>query len=132
VSSLVQRLGIRPARPEIPVESLSGGNQQKVIVGRWLRMEPRVLLLDEPTQGVDIAAKADIHRLVDEAATAGSAVLVSSSDEVELARLCHRVLVMRDGVIVREFRRPAMTSAQIAQESLGVEHATNTMKEVPA
>ena len=131
VRGLVSRLGVRPARSDIPIESLSGGNQQKVVVGRWLRMDPTVLLLDEPTQGVDIAAKADIHRLIDEAALAGSAVLVSSSDEVELARLCHRVLVIRDGAVVREFRRPVITSAQIAQESLGVEPADQT-KEVIA
>ena len=93
---------MRPRNTEFNMAQLSGGNQQKVVMARWLRKEPKVLLLDEPTQGVDVGAKADIHRLIDEAATAGTAVLVISTDHEELVRLCHRVLVLRKGRVVDE------------------------------
>jgi len=102
VNVWLERLDVRPRNCEFAMSDLSGGNQQKVVICRWLRMEPKVLILDEPTQGVDVGAKADIHRLVDEAAEAGTAVLVASTDHEELVRLCHRVLVVRRGRVVDE------------------------------
>jgi ribose transport system ATP-binding protein len=119
----IMQLAIRAPSAEAPVESLSGGNQQKVVLGKWLRVRPRVLLLDEPTQGVDIAATAEVHQLVDEAARQGAAVLVCSSDEDELERLSDRVVVLRSGRIVAEFRRPSITAQRLAQECLGLEPA---------
>lgn len=86
-------------------ETLSGGNQQKVLLGRWLASDPKVIILDEPTQGIDIAAKAEVHKLVSELAEAGMAVLMISSDLGELVALCDRTLVMRHGVVVTEFDR---------------------------
>ena len=86
-----------------PVGRLSGGNQQKVVIGRWLKRMPRVLILDEPTRGVDIGARAEIHRMIRELAGKGMAVLVVSSEPDELPELCDRVLVMAEGRIVREF-----------------------------
>jgi ribose transport system ATP-binding protein len=84
------------------LSSFSGGNQQKILLGKWLRLTPKVLLLDEPTQGVDIAAKAEIHRLIAAAAREGAAVLVASTDIEELGTLCSRVLILRQGRIAEE------------------------------
>ena len=112
------QLGVRAPNIATSVESLSGGNQQKVALGKWLRLAPRVLLLEEPTQGVDVAAKAELHLLIDHAAAAGTAVVVCSSDEDELERLCDRVVVLRRGRAAAHLRRPNLTSTLIAAESL--------------
>ena len=85
------------ASAETPVGQLSGGNQQKVVIGRWLQSKPKVLILDEPTRGVDVGARAEIHRLIRELASGGMAVLVISSEPDELPDLCDRVLVMAEG-----------------------------------
>ncbi|MET0999222.1 MAG: sugar ABC transporter ATP-binding protein [Marmoricola sp.] len=114
------RLGVKAAGPDAVMTSLSGGNQQKVVLGKWLKTNPTVLLLDEPTQGVDVAAKADVHRLIDEAAAQGTAVLVCSSDEVELVRLCSRVVVLDHGRVSAELTGSAITRAAITRASLGV------------
>ena len=84
------------------ISALSGGNQQKVLFGRSLRLDPTVLVLDEPTRGVDVGAKDEIHNLIDRAADTGTAVLVASTDTDELVRVAHRVVVMRDGRIAAE------------------------------
>jgi ABC-type sugar transport system ATPase subunit len=102
---LAEQLDIRPRRIELPTESLSGGNQQKVVLGKWLATEPSVLMLDEPTQGVDIGAKAEIHRLIDELVAQGHGVLLISSDLAELVGMADRLLVMRRGRIVRTLER---------------------------
>lgn len=93
----IDRLAIKTSGTEALIGSLSGGNQQKVMFGKALRLSPKALLLDEPTQGIDIGAKEQIHRLVDAAAAEGVAVLVASTDTDELVRLCHRVVVLTDG-----------------------------------
>jgi ribose transport system ATP-binding protein len=115
----IARLGIRTQSPEQPVEALSGGNQQKVVLGKWLSVQPVVLLLDEPTQGVDVGAQNEIHRQIQAAADGGAAVLVCSSDEGELSQLCDRVLVLYDGRIVDEMVGDQLTARQIARRSLG-------------
>jgi ribose transport system ATP-binding protein len=114
----IDRFGVKTASTENVVSALSGGNQQKVVLAKWLRMRPKVLLLDEPTQGVDVAAQTDLHRLLIEAASAGTAVLVCSSDEHELSQLCDRVLVMRDGVVDREFAQAQITADAIVDATL--------------
>ena len=93
------------ARAGQPAETLSGGNQQKLLFARWLAARPRLLLLDEPTEGVDVAAKAEIHRLIRDAAGEGAAVLVASSDRDEALAIADRILVMRAGRIVADFCR---------------------------
>lgn len=98
----VKRLRIRAQSPRQPVVELSGGNQQKVLLARWLRAGTRVLLLDEPTRGVDVVAKAEIHQFIREAASKGMGVLVASSDLPELLALCDRIYVMRGGAIEGE------------------------------
>lgn len=101
-SAAIDRLRIRARGPRQPVIELSGGNQQKVLLARWLRAGTRVLLLDEPTRGVDVVAKAEIHQFVREAASKGVGVLVASSDLPELLSLCDRIYVMRGGAIAGE------------------------------
>jgi ribose transport system ATP-binding protein len=119
VNVWLDRLDVRPRNCEFAMSDLSGGNQQKVVICRWLRMEPKVLVLDEPTQGVDVGAKADIHRLVDEAAAQGTAVLVVSTDHEELVRLCHRVLVVRRGRIVDELSGSQLDADAITAVTIG-------------
>jgi ribose transport system ATP-binding protein len=97
---------IRVGSDTQPVETLSGGNAQKVVLARWLRRGPRVLLLDEPTQGVDIGARAEIYGLVRKATEAGTSVLLVASDPEELAHACDRVLVLRAGRIAADVRTP--------------------------
>ncbi|MCW2726809.1 MAG: sugar transporter, ATP-binding component [Frankiales bacterium] len=102
----MQRVAVRPLAPELPSGALSGGNQQKVLIAKWLGEQPEVLLLHEPTQGVDAAARREILGLVTEAAEAGTSVVVCSTDYEQLANLCHRVLVLRDGLVVSELAQP--------------------------
>ena len=105
VAELMELLDIRPRRPELKVAALSGGNQQKVILAKWLACRVDVLLLDEPTQGIDIAAKAQIHALLRDFAARGGGVLLSSSDLSELANVCDTVLALRHGGIVARIER---------------------------
>jgi ribose transport system ATP-binding protein len=112
-------LSVRPRNAvELPLMAFSGGNQQKVVLGKWLRAEPSVLLLDEPTQGVDIRAKALLHELIVGAADRGSAVVVSSTDVEELASLCDRVLVMRHGRRSAELTGPRLSPDSITRACL--------------
>ncbi|WP_433325283.1 sugar ABC transporter ATP-binding protein [Spirillospora sp. CA-294931] len=105
VGRAVAGLDIRGAAPGRPAWTLSGGNQQKSLFAKWLIREPRVLLADEPTRGVDVAAKLRLHRLIVEQAARGVAVLIASSETEEVIGLAHRVLVMRDGRLAGEFAR---------------------------
>ena len=99
------------------VGRLSGGNQQKVVIGRWLARRPKVLVLDEPTRGVDVGARAEIHHLVRQLAADGMAVLAISSEPDELPDLCDRVLVMAEGRIVKELRGAALTRSNVVAAS---------------
>jgi ABC-type sugar transport system ATPase subunit len=102
------------------VAKLSGGNQQKVMFARLLFRDPRVLILDEPTRGVDVAARAAIHRLINNLAAEGTAVLMISSEIEEVLGLAHRVLVMRRGSVTREFRAdPPLDTVMEAAFGLG-------------
>ena len=102
VDAWLGMLDVRPRNQTLGTMRLSGGNQQKVLLARWLRIQPRVLVLDEPTQGVDVGAKAEIHRRITDAAREGAGVLVCSTDSAELVRVCDRVLVMQRGAIGAE------------------------------
>ncbi len=101
--ALLQSLSVEPPQPSARAGSLSGGNQQKVLFARWLFKRPRVLVLDEPTRGVDVGARAAIHRLINDLAAQGTAILMISSELEEVLGLAHRVLVIRRGRITREF-----------------------------
>lgn len=102
----IRSLSIRPANPAMPVEILSGGNAQKVVLGRWLDVGVKYFLLVEPTQGVDVGAREEIHALLRELATTGVGVLVASSDVEELSDVCHEVLLVRAGRIVDRLESP--------------------------
>jgi len=104
-------LGVKPADPDRNVAGLSGGNQQKVVFGKALLTEPDILILDEPTRGIDVGAKAEIHELIRRLAASGKAVLLVSSEMPEVMSLCHRLLVMRQGRIVAE-RIPTQTTPE--------------------
>ncbi len=117
----IDALRIRCAGPDAPVGSLSGGNQQKVVLARALAGEPRVLLLDEPTRGVDVGAKEDIYRFVTAAVTRGVAVLMASSDLLELVGLADRVLVLHDGRAAGTVPRAAVTEERLALLAAGGE-----------
>jgi ABC-type sugar transport system ATPase subunit len=104
-SLLFERLRVRTPGLDAVVAGLSGGNQQKVVLAKWLATKPQVLILDEPTRGVDVGAKAEIHALIGELAAQGTAILVISSELPEVLRLAERILVLREGHLVGEVAR---------------------------
>jgi ribose transport system ATP-binding protein len=112
---LLSTYRVKCESPDAPLSSLSGGNQQKVILARWIRRQPKLLLLDEPTQGVDVAARAEIYALVRQAAELGTGVLVVSSDPDEIEVLCDRVLVMERGRISSDFATAGLEDVDIEQ-----------------
>jgi rhamnose transport system ATP-binding protein len=117
--TFVRRLGIKTASIREPVGNLSGGNQQKVAVARWLATEPAVLILDEPTQGVDVAAKAEIHRLMNELAGRGLALLMISSDLPEVLTVSDRIAVMHRGTVVATIDHAGASQEQVLAMALG-------------
>ena len=114
-----QRLSIRASGPEQQTRQLSGGNQQKVVIAKWLRVAPKVLLLDEPTRGIDVGAKAEIYQLISDLARAGLAVVIVSSELIEVLGLAHRVLVCRDGSVVGEFPGGLGNEEQVIHMAMG-------------
>ena len=113
VETFIRRLGIKTAGPDQKIRELSGGNQQKVLLARWLCLNPRLLLLDEPTRGIDVGAKAEIQKLIDDLAQTGLGILLISSELEEIIEGCDRVVIMRDGVSVAELARE-----QISQNAI--------------
>jgi rhamnose transport system ATP-binding protein len=115
----MERLRIKATSPAQPVMSLSGGNQQKVVLSKWLAAEPRVLILDEPTRGVDVGSKADVHRTISHLAGEGLAILLISSELPEVLAMSDRILVMREGRIVAELPR-GVGEEDVIQAAAGV------------
>jgi ribose transport system ATP-binding protein len=115
VDRFVERLGIRMSNADQPVKELSGGNQQKVLLARWLCTDPQLLILDEPTRGIDVGAKQEIAHLVAELADDGLSVLLVSSEIEELITGCDRVVVLRDGETVRELEGTEISEVEILQ-----------------
>lgn len=112
---LLGQFGVRPRDPRLSYGVLSGGNQQKALVGKWLRTEPRLLLLDEPTRGVDVGARRQIFELIRATAEAGTAVVCASTDHEQLAAICDRVLVFAAGRIVEEVDAADLTAERLAE-----------------
>lgn len=115
----ISELNIKTPSKQQQVAYLSGGNQQKVVLGKWLASKPNILLLDEPTQGIDVGAKEEIYEMINKLARQGLGVLLVSSDMIEVINLCNRILVMREGKIAGEFSGNA-TEKQIVEYSMGV------------
>jgi len=123
VRSMIDRVRLRPAQPSRRAGTLSGGNQQKAVLGRWLAVDPAILLLDEPTRGVDVGARAEIHAEVRRLAESGSAVLFASSELEEVLLLADRVLVLHDGRLAGEVRRADLSEVAIMRLATGGEAA---------
>ena len=119
VDELVQRLGIKVRSIEQPVASLSGGNQQKVVIGKWLGRAPALFILDEPTRGVDVGAKFEIYGLINEMKTRGKGILIISSDLPELLGLCDRVYVMHERTIVGHLQDDGMNQEEFMTLATG-------------
>jgi simple sugar transport system ATP-binding protein len=115
----IEALNIVTPNPEQPVRLLSGGNQQKVILARWLASEPRVLLLDEPTRGIDVGAKLEIEKLMALLTEEGMAILFISSDLEELVRNSHRIAVMRDRKKITELDGTAVNETEVMKAIAG-------------
>lgn len=117
--TLVERfreaLNIRMASPEQKILNLSGGNQQKVVIARWLALQPKVLIVDEPTRGIDIAAKAEVHKLLDEMARSGIAVIMISSELPEIIGMSDRIITMREGRLTGEVLRAEASEEKLMQ-----------------
>src|SRR5690606_19348190 len=112
-------LGIRPADPTARVDRLSGGNRQKVVVGKWVAAGASVMLLDDPTRAVDVGAKLDIFRLIHQAAENGAAILFVSSEIEELVGMSHRIMLLHQGKLVQSYVAPPFDKQTILGEIVG-------------
>jgi rhamnose transport system ATP-binding protein len=119
----MEELRIKATSPAQVVRSLSGGNQQKVVLSKWLAAEPRILILDEPTHGVDVGTKADVHRTISHLAAGGLTILLISSELLEILGMSDRVLVMREGRLAAELSRAEATEERIIQAAAGMQKA---------
>ncbi|MDX3533856.1 ATP-binding cassette domain-containing protein, partial [Streptomyces sp. MB09-01] len=125
-TALIDRFSVHPRDSEVPIATLSGGNQQKVMVGRWLRGNLRLLVLEEPTASVDVGAKAVIHRLLDDALASGLAVLLISTDFEEVAGVCHRALVFVRGTVSAELTGASLTVTELTRTASAMPPITGT------
>ncbi len=119
VAGPIRDTGVKAPGPRAAITGLSGGNQQKCIIGRWLLTRPRILLLDDPTRGIDVGAKAELHRLIDRLCRQGMAVLLTSSELPELLTLADRIIVLAEGRRTAEFSRAEATEQQIMEAATG-------------
>ncbi|MBT2597083.1 sugar ABC transporter ATP-binding protein [Arthrobacter sp. ISL-72] len=124
-----RKLQIKAGAPTSPISTLSGGNQQKVVLGKWLATGPRILIIDEPTRGIDVGTKSEVHRLISELAGTGLAVLMISSELPEILGMSDRVLVMHEGMITAELSRSEATEETVMTAATGAE---SSGKETPA
>ncbi|MEU4213353.1 sugar ABC transporter ATP-binding protein [Streptomyces sp. NPDC026206] len=125
-AALIERFSVYPPDSEAPIATLSGGNQQKIMIGRWLRLSRRLLILEEPTAGVDVGAKAAVYRLLHDALAGGLAVLLLSTDFEEVAHVCHRALVFVRGAATVELSGEALTVTALARAASAMAPLTGT------
>ena len=120
VAKILKDFSITAASPSIAVETLSGGNQQKVVIGKWLIRAPRILILDEPTRGIDVGAKSEVHTVIDKLASEGMAIILISSELLEIMGMSDRVIVMREGEFAGEFSGKEITAENLGAAAAGV------------
>ena len=120
IADMIEKLQIKVSTPEQPVSSLSGGNQQKVAIGKLIGSKSRILLLDEPTRGVDVGAKYEVYKIINSFAMQGYAVVMVSSEMAEIIGVCDRVLVMRNGEITAELEKDQINETNLIRYSMGV------------
>jgi ribose transport system ATP-binding protein len=120
VERIVRLLAVRTEGTDLPAGSLSGGNQQKVVIGKWLMVAPRILLLNDPTRGIDVGTKQEMYQLLRGLADAGAAILFYTTDYDELVGCCDRVLVMYDGAIKRELIGAEITERALISSALNI------------
>jgi ribose transport system ATP-binding protein len=116
---LIQKLAIKSRGTESKVADLSGGNQQKVVLAKWFGTECEVIILDEPTRGVDVGAKVEIYNLINELASNGLGIIVISSEMIEVIGICDRVIVMREGKIGAVLKKDELTEENIMRPAIG-------------
>ncbi|AMM83490.1 hypothetical protein AZF01_03235 [Martelella sp. AD-3] len=114
------RLDLRAASLDQPVGNLSGGNQQKVVIAKWLATQPKVIILDEPTKGIDIGSKSAVHAFMSELAGRGLSIIMVSSEIPEILGMSDRVIVMREGRIVAELARDEMSAEKLVRAAAGI------------
>ncbi|HEY3313597.1 MAG TPA: sugar ABC transporter ATP-binding protein [Anaerolineales bacterium] len=133
VRNIINDLQIRPSRPEVMAENLSGGNQQKIVIGKWLLTEPKLVIFDEPTRGIDVGAKAEIYQRIRELTRRGMGLIMASSELPELIGMCDRILVFHEGRVAGELKRSEFseeaimrlaTASHLAQPQMSVAAAT--------
>lgn len=124
-SEVVKLVDLRPPNPAVPVGNLSGGNQQKVVLGKWLTRDLNVLLIDEPTVGIDVGAKDEIYKFIDGLAAHGVAILLVSSDLSEVLRVANRILIMKSGRIIQEFNNGVVTQEDVLMAASGIQPETS-------
>ncbi|MBA3446871.1 MAG: sugar ABC transporter ATP-binding protein, partial [Pseudaminobacter sp.] len=120
IDDMVELLAIKTAGIDIPVGALSGGNQQKVVIAKWLMRQPRIILLNDPTRGIDVGTKQELYQLLRKLADAGAAILFYSTDYDELIGCCDRVLVLYDGAVKRELVGPEITERALIASALNI------------
>jgi ABC-type sugar transport system ATPase subunit len=118
-SHYIDRLRIKVSTPEQVVRNLSGGNQQKVVLGKWLAIRPKLLILDEPTRGIDVGAKAEVHKIIAELADAGVAILMISSELPEVLHVSDRILVLHEGRLTANLTRQEASEETIMRAAVG-------------
>jgi ribose transport system ATP-binding protein len=128
IGEMVRLLTIKTAGLDIPVGALSGGNQQKVVIAKWLMRSPRLILLNDPTRGIDVGTKQELYALLRRLADQGAAILFYSTDYDELIGCCDRVLVLYDGSVINELSGDRLTERALVASALNVDQAR--MKEV--
>jgi ribose transport system ATP-binding protein len=121
IDDMIKLLAIRTAGTDVPVGALSGGNQQKVVIAKWLMREPRIILLNDPTRGIDVGTKQEMYQLLRKLADAGAAIVFYSTDYDELIGCCDRVLVLYDGAIKRELVGEEITERALISSALNIQ-----------
>jgi ABC-type sugar transport system ATPase subunit len=114
-----EKLKVKPLNIKMAAQNLSGGNQQKIVLGKWLAGRPEIIILDEPTRGIDVGAKSEIYRIIQNLADEGVAVIVLSAEFKEVNGVCDRIMILRKGEMIEEFMKENASTEKILSAALG-------------